>query len=82
MFFTNFNPMSKEEIDKKVAAKPKADGPACDCLVGWSFKARLEGEFAPEQLEYKILDNYNLTVIENGQANANIPLSLWGASCC
>ena len=80
MFFTNFNPMSKEEIDKKVAAKPKADGPECDLIVGWTFKARLEGEFAPEQLEYKILDTGNLTVIENGKSY-NAPYTAISLGC-
>jgi hypothetical protein len=28
MFFTDFNPMTEEEITKKVSAKPKADGSA------------------------------------------------------
>jgi hypothetical protein len=66
MFFTDFNPMTEAEIDKKIAANPKAEGPACDRLAGWSFTARLEGEFAPSQLDYKIHDAGRLTVIENG----------------
>ena len=66
MFFTDYNPMVEEEINRKVASKPKADGSACDCIVGWSFKVRLEGEFAPSQLEYTIKNAEELTVIENG----------------
>ncbi len=50
MFFTDFNPMSDEEILKKISAKPKASASACDRLVGLSFTARLEGEFAPASL--------------------------------
>ena len=64
MFFTDYNPMVEEEINRKVASKPKADGSACDCIVGWSFKVRLEGEFAPSQLEYTIKNAEELTVIE------------------
>jgi hypothetical protein len=66
MFFTKFNPMTEEEVNKKVAAKPKADGNSCSLIAGWSFKARLEGEFAPSQLDYRILDDKTLTVNENG----------------
>lgn len=66
MFFTKFNPLSEVEILKKIAAQPKACGSKCDCLAGQSFKVRLEGEFAPSQLEYKIHDADKLTVIENG----------------
>jgi hypothetical protein len=58
--------MTEEEVLKKVTAKPKADNSACNCMSGWSFKVMLEGEFAPAQLEYKIIDAEKLTVIENG----------------
>jgi hypothetical protein len=67
MFFTTYNPMTKEEVDRKLAAQPKAEGKSCTCLVGKSFKAALEGEFAPEQLEYRIDDAEKLTVTENGK---------------
>ncbi|NLT13297.1 MAG: hypothetical protein GXY05_03040 [Clostridiales bacterium] len=67
MFFTDFNPMTTEEVNKKVIVKPKADGSAAlDSWAGLSFNVRLEGEFAPSQLEYKIHDADTLTVIENG----------------
>jgi hypothetical protein len=67
LFFTNFNPMTEDEILQKVSAKPKArDSAVPDVLLGLSFKAALEGEFAPSQLEYKIIDAERLTVIENG----------------
>jgi len=68
MFFTNFNPMSEEEVNSKVTAKPKADGPVCDRLAGRTFTARLEGEYAPSQLEYIVHDTEKLTVIENGES--------------
>jgi hypothetical protein len=74
MFFTKFNPMTDAEVNAKVAAKPKADNSACGRLAGWSFIARLEGEFAPQQLEYKIIDKDKLTVIENG-TSYNAPYS-------
>jgi hypothetical protein len=74
VFFTKFNPMSDEEIIRKVNANPKASGTSCPCLAGKSFKVRLEGEFAPAQLEYDILDAEKLTVIENG-TSYNAPYS-------
>lgn len=66
MFFDRFNPMTEREVKEKTTAKPKADGPACDSLVGWSFKARLDSEFAPAELACEIQDTDTLTVIENG----------------
>lgn len=66
MFFTKYNPMTEEEVERKVTAKAKADDSACGCLAGMSFKAKLEGEYAPSQLEYNIIDAEKLTVIENG----------------
>jgi hypothetical protein len=67
MFFTGFNPMTEEEIIQKVSAKPKADGSASPAaLAGLSFVVRLEGEFAPAQLEYTLRDADTLTVVENG----------------
>jgi hypothetical protein len=69
MFFTKFNPMTEDEINKKVAAKPKSDNSAAlSNWAGLSFKVRLEGEFAPSQLEYTVLDAGRLTVIENGKS--------------
>ncbi len=66
MFFTRFNPMSEAEINRVVAEKPRADGHACGSLAGWSFAARLEGPYAPDRLEYSILDGEKLAVTENG----------------
>ncbi|NLV50589.1 MAG: hypothetical protein GXY20_07850 [Clostridiales bacterium] len=66
MFFTEFNPMTEEEIIKKVSAKPYADGgEALRELAGLSFKVLLDGEFVPSRLEYSILDDARLTVTEN-----------------
>ena len=75
MFFTDFNPMTEAEISRKIAAKSKADGPECSLLAGWSFKVRLEGEYAPAQLEYTIQEDGRLTVSENG-INYNTPIPL------
>lgn len=66
MFFTKFNPMTEEEVNKKTAAKTKADGSAAGVWTGLSFTARLDGEFAPSQLAYSIIDSKTLTVTENG----------------
>ncbi|NLA85808.1 MAG: hypothetical protein GX847_00695 [Clostridiales bacterium] len=67
MFFIEFNPMTEPEVNKKVMAKSRADGSQpLAVLAGLSFKACLEGDFAPAQLEYKIHDASRLTVIENG----------------
>ena len=67
MFFTKFNPMTAEEVNAKVEAGRKAAGESCSCLAGKSFKAMLEGEHAPEQLDYKFLDPDTLEFTENGE---------------
>ena len=48
MFFTTYNPMTKEEVDRKLAAQPKAEGKSCTCLIGKSFKAALK----PDKSDY------------------------------
>ena len=73
MFFTDYNPMTTDEIDKKIAAAPKAVSAFCECkcLEGKSLKLKFDGEFAPTQLDYIFTDGKNLTVNENGtQYNA------------
>ena len=67
MFFTQYNPMTTEEVNAKVETKRKADGVSCGRLVGKSFKAILDGEFAPKQLDYKFIDADTLEFIENGE---------------
>ncbi|MCL1834760.1 MAG: molybdenum cofactor biosynthesis F family protein [Oscillospiraceae bacterium] len=71
MFFTNFNTMTPEEIDAKVKANPKAAGPdeTCACLAGGTLKLKLEGEYAPEQLDYEFKDEATLSFTENGQTH-------------
>ena len=66
MFFTQYNPMTTEEVNAKIDAKRKADGQSCGCLAGLSFKCRLEGDYAPQQLDYKFIDADNLEFVENG----------------
>ena len=66
MFFTRYDPLTAEYVDENVIRKARADGEGCACLAGKRFQARLEGEFAPEELKYEILDEKTLTVTENG----------------
>ena len=66
MFFTKYDPLTTEEVEKKVAAQPKPADGGEGHLAGKSFKAKLEGQFAPEQLEYTCKDAETLTFIENG----------------
>ncbi len=67
MFFTQYNPMTTEEVNAKVEAQRKAVGESCTRLAGKSFKAMLDGEFAPKQLNYKFLDADTLEFTENGE---------------
>ncbi|MBP7401606.1 MAG: hypothetical protein KBA30_03230 [Clostridia bacterium] len=66
MFFTRYNPMTPDEIDRQTAGHPRADGQGSDALAGWMFEARLEGPYAPENLSYEILDAGRLQFRENG----------------
>lgn len=67
-FFTEYNPLTTEYVDAKVAEKAKADcGKDCTCLAGLSFTFRSESPFAPDELKYDILDGKTLKVTENGQ---------------
>ena len=66
MFFTKYNPMTDAEVSAKIDAQRKAEGCSCGCLAGKSFKAHLEGEFAPQQLDYEFVDKDNLVFTENG----------------
>ncbi|MCQ2406526.1 MAG: molybdenum cofactor biosynthesis F family protein [Oscillospiraceae bacterium] len=67
MFFTKYNPMTGEEVEKKVAEADRASGGNTPAdLIGKHFSLKLEGNFAPSQLEYTITDDKNLLVKENG----------------
>ena len=67
MFFTQYDPLTTEEVEKKVAAQPKPADGGEGHLAGKAFKAVLEGEFAPQQLEYVFKDGETLTFTENGE---------------
>ena len=67
MFFTKYDPMTPEAILKAVDAGRRPLDGDCGALAGKSFKARLEGEFAPEQLDYVFRDKETLTCTENGK---------------
>ncbi|MBR3556911.1 MAG: hypothetical protein IKN89_13475 [Oscillospiraceae bacterium] len=67
MFFTKFNPLTDEEVARKVDAQRRPAGGDCGILAGKSFKARLEGEFAPKQLDYVFKDKETLVCTENGE---------------
>ena len=67
MFFTKFNPLTDEEVQRKVDAQRRPAGGGKGYLAGKSFKAMLAGEFAPQQLEYVFKDEETLVFTENGQ---------------
>ena len=67
MFFTRFDPMTPEAVMKGVDARRRPLGGDCGALAGKSFKARLEGEFAPGQLDYVFKDKETLSCTENGK---------------
>ena len=67
MFFTKFNPLTDEEVARKVDAQRRPAGGDCGILVGKSFKCRLDGEFAPKQLDYVFKDKETLVCTENGE---------------
>ena len=68
MFFTDFNPLTDELVLQGVNGQRRPAGGDCSCLAGKSFKAILEGNFAPQQLEYVFLDKETLTCTENGES--------------
>ena len=83
MFFQKFNPMTEEEVIKKVSAAPMAesarsrvdpggDSP-CRDLANRRFCLKFNGEFAPAQLDYDFGDDCTLAVAENGEHYYNVP---------
>ena len=56
MFFTQFDPLTTEYVNEKLAPAPAACGESCPCLKGMKFSVKLEGEFAPKTLKYEIKD--------------------------
>jgi hypothetical protein len=79
MFFKTFNPLTEEEVNKKVTAKAQAYSESATFRVPAkteSFKLKLSGEFAPAQLEFKVKKwNETLTVIENGTTYDDVPFN-------
>ena len=67
MFFTKFDPMTPEAIQAAIDAQRRPVGGDCGALAGKSFKCVLDGEFAPEQLEYCFKDKETLTCTEEGK---------------
>ena len=65
MFFKDFTDLTAEEVYAKLDAKRCPEGSAVD-LSGLKFCARLEGDFAPAQLDYEFLDAQTLRCTENG----------------
>ena len=66
MFFKDYAPLTAEAVEQAVkAAHGPADGN--EDLTGLRFSARLEGEFAPAQLDYEVLDAGVLRCTENGR---------------
>ena len=68
MFFTRFDPLTEDYVNSNVIRKARADGESCGCLAGRAFTVRLEGDYAPEELRYELLDGDTLLVTENGSS--------------
>ena len=60
MFFTEYDPLTTEFVDRAVIEKAAPDGKDTDCLSGLSFACRLTGEYAPEGLSYTFTDEKTL----------------------
>jgi len=72
MFFTKFEPMTKEAVDAALGKAGAAAGESCPVLKGMKFALKLEGEFAPKTLKYEIKDEKELTVTE-GRKKTSAP---------
>jgi len=68
MFFTKYDPLTTAEVEQKVSAQRKPAFGGEGHLAGKSFKAVLEGQFAPERLEYTFRDGETLSFTENGES--------------
>ncbi len=76
MFFKEYTELTAEEVYAKLDAGRAPEGSAAD-LTGLAFSARLEGEFAPKQLDYEFLDAKTLRCTENGRTFT----APYGAAC-
>ena len=66
MFFTQYHPMSTEEVLAGLSSLGRAEGSVSGCLAGKAFRLCLDGRYAPAQLEYRFLDGETLELTENG----------------
>ena len=75
MFFTNFHPMTSEEVNKKVIASPKAETKleSTPLLSGKEINFNFEGEHKPEKLSYKFNSSFTLDINENGNEFKDVP---------
>lgn len=67
MFFKDYTELTEAEVYAKLDENRRPEGGGTD-LTGLRFRARLEGEFAPAQLDYAFLDGRTLRCTENGQS--------------
>ena len=65
MFFKDYDPLSPETVFQKLDARRCPDGGG-ESMAGLAFALRLEGEYAPAQLDYEFLDAHTLRCTENG----------------
>ena len=65
MFFTDYNPMTSDEIDKKIAFAPKAVSTSeyCNCLAGKTLKLKFNGEFACDLGTFNVMKYFNRKVL-------------------
>ena len=68
MFYTEYAPLSEAEIAEKIERQRAPSGGGCAALAGKSFQVRLEGQFAPQQLDYAVEDEKTLRFTENGES--------------
>ena len=66
MFFKEYSDLSAQAVCAKLEARRSPEGGTAD-LTGLAFRAHLEGEFAPAQLDYEFLDARTLRCVENGE---------------
>lgn len=65
MFFKEYDPLTPEEVYRKLDTHRRPDG-GSERMAGLAFALRLEGAYAPAQLDYEFLDDRTLRCTENG----------------
>ena len=73
MFFSEYDPLTKETVDQAVISKGCADGPNYTVPDGKKISVHLTGPYAPEELSYTF-DRGELTVCLNGKSG-KVPYS-------